>query len=117
MSDKEILDPSAEADAAATDERAAARSAKEATSKRLTWGQLIVRRFLRNKPAVVGLAIVGFLILLSIFGGTAALAPRQTKTLAQVAIRSLVAATLACLMMAAVAGVFYGKGLLVLQMP
>jgi CNT family concentrative nucleoside transporter len=49
-------------------------------------------------------------------GGTAALAPKQTKTLAQVALRSLVAATLACLMIAAIAGVFYGRGLLVLNL-
>jgi nucleoside permease NupC len=40
-----------------------------------------------------------------------ATAPKQTRVLAQVALRSLVAATLACLMIAAIAGVFYGKGL------
>jgi CNT family concentrative nucleoside transporter len=64
-------------------------------------------------------ALCGFAHIPSIaifVGGTAALAPRQTKTLAQVALRSLLAATLACLMMAAVAGVFYGRGLLVLNL-
>lgn len=64
-------------------------------------------------------ALCGFAHIPSIaifVGGTAALAPRQTKTLAQVALRSLVAATLACLMIAAIAGVFYGKGLLVLNL-
>ena len=64
-------------------------------------------------------ALCGFAHIPSIaifVGGTAALAPKQTKTLAQVAMRSLVAATLAGLMMAAVAGVFYGKGLLVLNL-
>jgi CNT family concentrative nucleoside transporter len=40
-------------------------------------------------------------------GGTAALAPSQTRALSQVALRALVAATLACLMTACVAGVFY----------
>lgn len=64
-------------------------------------------------------ALCGFAHIPSIaifVGGTAALAPRQTKTLSQVALRSLAAATLACLMIAAIAGVFYGKGLLVLNL-
>ena len=64
-------------------------------------------------------ALCGFAHIPSIaifVGGTAALAPKQTKTLAQVALRALVAATLACLMMAAIAGVFYGRGLLVLNL-
>ena len=39
-------------------------------------------------------------------GGTAALAPERTRALSEVAIRSLIAATLACLMTACVAGVF-----------
>ncbi len=65
-------------------------------------------------------ALCGFAHIPSIaifVGGTAALAPRQTQTLSRVAFRALLAATLACLMTAAVAGVFYGKGLLVVQMP
>jgi concentrative nucleoside transporter, CNT family len=65
-------------------------------------------------------ALCGFAHVPSIaifVGGTAALAPRQTQTLAQVAPRALLAATLACLMMAAVAGTFYGKGALLLNMP
>ena len=64
-------------------------------------------------------ALCGFAHIPSIaifVGGTAALAPKQTKTLSQVAFRSLLAATLACLMMAAIAGVFYGHGLLVLNL-
>lgn len=38
------------------------------TAKRLTRGQLVLRRFLRNKAAVVGLAIIVFLVLLAIIG-------------------------------------------------
>jgi concentrative nucleoside transporter, CNT family len=40
-------------------------------------------------------------------GGIAALAPERTKDLSQVAFRALLAATLACLMTACVAGVFF----------
>ena len=40
-------------------------------------------------------------------GGTAALAPSRTKDLAKIGFRAFVAATLACLMIAAVAGTFY----------
>jgi peptide/nickel transport system permease protein len=38
------------------------------TSKRLTRGQLIRRRFFRNRSAVVGLIIIGALVLLALFG-------------------------------------------------
>ena len=64
-------------------------------------------------------ALCGFAHIPSIaifVGGIAALAPKQTETLARVAFRALAAATLACLMTAAVAGVFYGKGILLLNM-
>ncbi|MFH0879760.1 MAG: nucleoside transporter C-terminal domain-containing protein, partial [Lentisphaerota bacterium] len=63
-------------------------------------------------------ALCGFAHLpgVAIFiGGLAALAPNQTQTLSQVAFRALAAATLACLMTAAIAGVFYGHGSLVLK--
>ena len=43
-------------------------------------------------------------------GGTAALAPGRTKDLAQIGFRAFLAATLACLMIAAVAGTFYSQG-------
>lgn len=47
---------------------------------------------------------------LAIFvGGTAALIPKRTKDLSIVGLRALIAATLACLMTAAVAGVFFSK--------
>ncbi|MEK6689846.1 MAG: nucleoside transporter C-terminal domain-containing protein [Nitrospirota bacterium] len=48
---------------------------------------------------------------LAIFvGGTAALVPKRTKDLSIVGLRALLAATLASLMTAAVAGVFFNKG-------
>ncbi len=55
-------------------------------------------------------ALCGFahVASLAIFvGGTAALVPSRTKDLSAVGLRALVAATLACLMTAAVAGTFY----------
>ena len=64
-------------------------------------------------------ALCGFAHIPSIaifVGGIAALAPNQTQTLSRVAFRALAAATLACLMTAAVAGVFYGKGILLLNL-
>jgi CNT family concentrative nucleoside transporter len=55
-------------------------------------------------------ALCGFAHIPSVaifVGGTAALAPERTKDLAQVGFRAFAAATLACLMIAAVAGTFY----------
>jgi CNT family concentrative nucleoside transporter len=43
-------------------------------------------------------------------GGTAALAPERTGALSQIAVRALVAATLACLMTGCIAGVFCTGG-------
>jgi len=49
-------------------------------------------------------------------GGTAALAPSRTKDLAKIGFRAFAAATLACLMIAAVAGTFYtGSSILLNQ--
>ena len=65
-------------------------------------------------------ALCGFAHIASVaifVGGIAALAPGQTQTLAKVAFRALAAATLACLMTAAVAGTFYGYGSLLFAMP
>lgn len=65
------------------------------------------------RSAVIAVyALCGFahLASMAIFvGGTAALAPEKTRAIASVAIRALVAATLACLMTACVAGAFFGK--------
>ena len=65
-------------------------------------------------------ALCGFshVAAIAIFvGGIAALAPEQTTTLARVAVRALIAATLACLMTAAIAGMFYGHGALLFAAP
>jgi len=58
-------------------------------------------------------ALCGFahVASLAIFiGGTAALVPERTKDLAAVGLRALIAATLACLMTACIAGIFYTDG-------
>lgn len=47
-------------------------------------------------------------------GGVAALAPERTKSISQVGLRALVAATLACLATGAVAGIFYNQSSLLL---
>jgi CNT family concentrative nucleoside transporter len=65
-------------------------------------------------------ALCGFSHIASVaifVGGVAALAPNQTRTLSQTALRALAAATLACLMTAAVAGTFYGHGALLFNLP
>lgn len=62
-------------------------------------------------------ALCGFahIASLAIFvGGTAALAPKRIKDLAAVGPRALLAATLACLMTASVAGVFFTGGSILL---
>jgi CNT family concentrative nucleoside transporter len=68
-----------------------------------------------NRSALITVyALCGFahVASLAIFiGGTAALAPERTKDLATVGVRALFAATLACLMTACIAGVFYAEGL------
>ncbi len=79
--------------------------------------QLIAAGAFQDGRSVVlaAYALCGFshVAAIAIFvGGIAALAPEQTSTLARVALRSWLAATLACLMTAAVAGMFYGRGIL-----
>jgi CNT family concentrative nucleoside transporter len=66
---------------------------------------------------IAAYALCGFAHVPSVaifVGGTAALAPSRTRDLARIGFRSLVAATLACLMIAAVAGTFYTKGSILL---
>lgn len=73
-----------------------------------------------RSPILASYALCGFAHIPSIaifVGGVAAVAPGQTRTLSQVAVRALVGATLACLMTAAVAGVFYGGGSCILGLP
>lgn len=58
-------------------------------------------------------ALCGFahVASLAIFvGGTAALVPERTRDISSVGLRALIAATLACLMIACIAGVFYTEG-------
>ncbi|MFH0953423.1 MAG: nucleoside transporter C-terminal domain-containing protein [Verrucomicrobiota bacterium] len=86
----------------------------------LQLNQLLVNGGLQygRSAVLASYALCGFSHIPSIaifVGGIAALAPRQTQTLSRVAFRALVAATLACFMTAAIAGTFYGKGALLLQ--
>ena len=63
-------------------------------------------------------ALCGFahLASMAIFaGGICALAPNKTRTVAKVALRALLAATLACLLTACVAGTFFTKGSILLR--
>jgi CNT family concentrative nucleoside transporter len=62
---------------------------------------------------IAAYALCGFAHVPSVaifVGGTAALAPSRTRDLARIGFRSLIAATLACLMVAAVAGTFFTGG-------
>jgi len=63
-----------------------------------------------RSAALATYALCGFAHIPSVaifVGGTAALAPKRTADLSAVGFRALIAATLACLMTAAVAGVFF----------
>ena len=62
-------------------------------------------------------ALCGFahLASMAIFaGGVAALTPNKIRTIAEVALRALIAATLACLLTACIAGTFFTKGSILL---
>ena len=63
-----------------------------------------------RSAVIAAYALCGFahVASLAIFvGGTAALVPERTKDISDVGVRALIAATLACLMTAAVAGTFF----------
>lgn len=63
-------------------------------------------------------SLCGFTHLASIaifVGAISGLAPEKTKEITQVAFRSLIAATLACLMTGGIAGIFYSGGSLLIQ--
>jgi concentrative nucleoside transporter, CNT family len=65
-----------------------------------------------RSPVVAAYALCGFahLASMAIFvGGLAALAPSRKKDIAGVGLRALVAATLACLMTACIAGLFFSS--------
>lgn len=66
---------------------------------------------------IAAYALCGFAHIPSVaifVGGTAALAPSRTRDIPRVGFRALLAATLACLMIAAVAGTFYTQGTILL---
>ena len=70
-----------------------------------------------RSPVIIAYALCGFahLASLAIFvGGVAALAPGRARVLTEVGFRALLAATIACLMTACVAGIFYREGTLFL---
>ncbi|MEW6585636.1 MAG: nucleoside transporter C-terminal domain-containing protein [Nitrospirota bacterium] len=80
---------------------------------------LLSQNVLKNSRSAVlaAYALCGFahVASLAIFvGGTAALVPERTKDLSAVGLRALIAATLACLMTAAVAGTFFTEGSILL---
>ena len=67
-----------------------------------------------RSPVIIAYVLCGFahVASLAIFvGGTAALVPERRKDLSAVALRALLAATLACLITGAVAGIFYHESL------
>lgn len=70
--------------------------------------------FMNGRTAVItAYALCGFahVASLAIFiGGITAIAPKTTHTLSRVGVRALIAATLACLMTACIAGTFYREG-------
>jgi len=66
-----------------------------------------------RSAVIAAYALCGFAHVASLavfIGGTGALAPTRLKDLSQIGARALLAATLACLMMGAVAGTFYTQG-------
>jgi CNT family concentrative nucleoside transporter len=73
---------------------------------------------IHSRSAIIAsYALCGFahFASLAIFiGGIGALAPKRIKDLSRVGLRALLAATLACLMTGAVAGIFYSSGSLLL---
>ncbi len=83
-------------------------------AKMLGDGLLVSQR----SAVIVTYALCGFthVASMAIFvGGIAALAPKKTKELSRVALRALLAATLACMMTGSVAGIFYSGETLLLQ--
>lgn len=75
--------------------------------------------FVHQRSGVIGAyALCGFAHVASMaifIGGIAALAPSQLKNLSNVGIRALFAATLACLMTACIAGIFYSRDIVLFQ--
>ncbi len=72
-------------------------------------GAVSYRSALVTVYALCGFAHVASLAIF--VGGTAALAPERTADISRVGFRALIAATLACLMTACIAGIFYSDSL------
>lgn len=71
-----------------------------------------------RSAVIASYALCGFthIASMAIFvGGVSSLAPEKTREITQVALRSLLAATLTCLMTGGVAGLFYGGSTLLLN--
>jgi CNT family concentrative nucleoside transporter len=71
----------------------------------------------QRSAVITTYALCGFahIASMAIFVGSAcALAPSLTKSIGPIAVRALIAATLACLMTAAVAGTFFAEGSILL---
>lgn len=67
---------------------------------------------------ITAYALCGFAHIpsMAIFtGGISAIAPKKKSTIAKLSIRALIAATLACLMTACIAGIFYTNGSIILM--
>lgn len=82
---------------------------------------LIAKGLIKHPRSIViatyGLCGFAHLASMAIFvGGLSALAPNKTHVIAGVAIRALIAATLACLLTACIAGTFFTKGSVLLQL-
>jgi CNT family concentrative nucleoside transporter len=79
----------------------------------------LTKGLLSHRSAVITTyALCGFahLASMAIFvGGVSALAPDKTRTITKVALRALLAATLACLLTACVAGTFFTRGSILLS--
>jgi len=68
-----------------------------------------------RSSVIAAYALCGFAHVASMaifIGGISAIAPSRIKTLSEVALRALIAATLACLMTASIAGMFYNKNII-----
>ncbi len=68
-----------------------------------------------RSSVIAAYALCGFAHVASMaifIGGIAALAPSKVKALSEVALRALIAATLACLMTACIAGAFYSSNII-----
>jgi CNT family concentrative nucleoside transporter len=71
-----------------------------------------------RSAVICSYALCGFAHVASVaifIGGISAIAPRTTVTLSRVGFRALIAATLACLMTACIAGIFYTEGSVLFQ--